>query len=168
MKSRQRVFYDDAQALQREHDKEMEEYTKKKQKELVEDRRLEAERRIRQWCQELTVRHKEEEEELIGQDVQEQWLHRIQGTIVTGGGNIWINVSNEAGARILSKALWTYNMITSLDLSRMGLSDIMDAYICGTLRYNWSVVKLESGENKLGVKTCLAWQASMRNNDILK
>ncbi len=168
MKSRQRVFYDDAQALQREHDKEVEEYTKKKQKELVEDRRLEAERRIRQWCHELTVRHKEEEKELIGQDVQIQWLHRIQGTIVTGGGNIWINVRNEAGARILSKALWSYNMITSLDLSRTGLSDVMDAYICWTLRYNWSVVKLELGENKLGVKTCLALQASMRNNGILK
>ena len=114
----------------------MEEYTEKKQKELVEDRRLEAERRIRQWCHELTVRHKEEEEELIGQDVQIQWLHRIQETIVTGGGNIWFNVRNDAGARILSKALWSYNMITSLDLSRTGLSDVMDACICGTLRYN--------------------------------
>ncbi len=81
MKSRQRVFYDDAQALQREYDKEVEEYTKKKQKELVEERRLEAERRIRQWRHELTVRHKEEEEELIGQDVQIQWLHSIQGMI---------------------------------------------------------------------------------------
>jgi len=59
-------------------------------------------------------------------------------------------------------------MITSLDLSRTGLSDVMDAYICWTLRYNWSVVKLELGENKLGVKTCLALQASMRNNGILK
>jgi hypothetical protein len=59
-------------------------------------------------------------------------------------------------------------MITSLDLSQTGLSDVMDAYICGTLRYNWSVVKLESEENKLGVKTCLALQASMHNNGILK
>jgi len=146
----------------------VEEYTEKKQKELVKDRRLEAERRIRQWCHELTVRHKEEEEKLIGQDVQIQWLHRIQETIVTGGGNIWINVRNDAGARILAKALWTYNMIPCLDQSQTGLSDIMDAYIFGTLRYNRSVVKLELGENKLGVKTCLALQASMRNNGILK
>jgi hypothetical protein len=161
-------FYDDAQALQREYDKEVEEYTKQKQKELVEERRLEAERSVRQWRNELTARHKEEEEELIGQDIQVQWLHRIQGTIDTGGENVRINVRNEAGARILAKALWTSNMITSLDLSRTGLSDVMGAYICGTLRYNRSVVKLELGENKLGVKTLLALQASMRNNGTLK
>lgn len=162
-------FYDDAQALQREYDKEVEEYRKQKQIELVEARRLETERRERQWRHELRVRHREEEEKWIGQDSKLQWLHRIRGTMqTTGGENVRIHVRDEAAARILAKALWTSNIITSLDLSRSGLSDIMGSYICGTLRYNKSIVKLELGENKLGVNTCLALEVSMRGNGTVK
>jgi hypothetical protein len=165
-------FADDAQVLQSEYDKELEQYVTCKRMEIFEARRLEAERVAREWRMKLKDEQLEEEKVLVDQDSKIRWLHRIRGVTTSSNDGrtqyVRIQVRNDTAARILAKALWTSNVITSLDLSRMNLSDLMGAYVCGALRYNRSVVKLELGENNLGEKTCLALEVTMRSNDVLK
>ena len=166
-------FSDDAQVLQVEFEKELEQYKTNKRTEILEAKLIEAAQAKKHRRDKRKEEQLKEEKALILQDHRMAWLHSIRGTVLQPESSsklldIRIQVPNETAARLLAKTLWTTSCIGSLDLSRMGLSDIMGAYICRSLRFNKSVFKLELGENRLGEKTCLALEIAIRTNHVLK
>ena len=71
-------------------------------------------------------------------------------------------------ARSLSKALWTDDRITSLDVSKLQLSDKAGASLARVLRNNTSLKKLEMDENQFGRETCKVLAESLLINNTLK
>jgi hypothetical protein len=74
---------------------------------------------------------------------------------------------NSVSARCLSKAMWSNDTITCLDLSSNELSDHAGSYLARMLKRNSTLKKLELDNNNLGKLTCTAFSESLAVNHSL-
>jgi hypothetical protein len=74
---------------------------------------------------------------------------------------------NSISARCLSKAMWSNDTITCLDLSSNDLGDHAGSYLARMLKRNNTLKKLELDNNNLGKLTCTAFSESLAVNNSL-
>ncbi len=162
-------FDDDAKLLQATLDKEHEEYLKSKRREKLQALELEAEQAmIRRRKALLEIEIAEEKREIDENQRVNEWFRLIQNRCSPTQCRIEVN---NISVRTLARLLWSDDLILSLDVSNMNLSDNSGAYLARILKNNRSIVKLEMNENCLGYKTCVSLADSLvgtTSNTVLK
>lgn len=159
-------FEDDAKLLQERLDKEHEEYLQSKRREKLEARELEASQamiRRRKAFQEIELG--EEERELESNQRVNEWFRIIKNRCPPTRCRIDVN---NISARTLARLLWSDDVICSLDVSNMNISDSSGAYLARSLKNNSSIVRLEMSENFLGSKACATLADVLCYNNTLK
>ncbi|KAJ1454524.1 hypothetical protein M885DRAFT_521808 [Pelagophyceae sp. CCMP2097] len=159
-------FVDDAKELQKhldaEHESELEKLKEErraqrqrsKQKAQLQRKRLQLEKQLREEYDAVANDHK-----------VESWLAVVRADETRPAARIAVC---SITARALAKALWDNMSLTSLDLSRNGLSDFAGAQLGRMLKRNCGLRQLELNENHLGPRTCRALGDSLRTNATLQ